>query len=289
MACPPHRPVPSPVGSVPVVVVCRITGPRTVHPVGSPGEGRRHGDRGGRHRVRGRRPRAASREWARSRPGGTSMVLTPDPTPPSRGWSLRTVPAALENRWVAAGHWDDRTLGGQLDGALRTHAGQVFRIHSEQRPWTGTFGAVAERARRLAGALRERGVGPGDAVAFQLPNWVEAAVTFYAGALLGAVIVPIVHFYGPKEVGYILRRTGVRVLVTPSGFGHTDHLAGLAQMENALTDVHTIAVVGAPAGPLPRGLLAFDELEATGTPLDGPLPVDPGSAAIVAYTSGTTA
>ncbi len=217
------------------------------------------------------------------------MGLTPDPTPASAGWSLRTVPSALANRWVAAGHWDDRTLGEQLDGALRAHAGQVFRIHSDQRPWTGTFGGVAERARRLAGALRERGVGPGDAVAFQLPNWVEAAVTFYAGALLGAVIVPIVHFYGPKEVGYILRRTGVRVLVTPAGFGRTDYLAGLPQMEDALTDVHTVAVVGAPAGPLPRGLVAFDELEATGTPLDGPLPVDPGSAAIVAYTSGTTA
>ena len=41
---------------------------------------------------------------------------------------------------------------------------------------------------------------PGDVVAFQLPNWTEAAATFWASALLGAVVVPIVHFYGRKEV-----------------------------------------------------------------------------------------
>ena len=52
----------------------------------------------------------------------------------------------------------------------------------------------------LAAGLRDRGVGPGDVIAFQLPNWVEAAVTFWAAAFLGAVVVPIVHFYGRKEV-----------------------------------------------------------------------------------------
>jgi acyl-coenzyme A synthetase/AMP-(fatty) acid ligase len=46
--------------------------------------------------------------------------------------------------------------------------------------------------------------GPGDVVAFQLPNWMEAAAVFWASAFLGAAVVPIVHFYGRKEVGYIL-------------------------------------------------------------------------------------
>ena len=77
-------------------------------------------------------------------------------------------------------------------------------MHSAHRPFTGTFGEVELLARRLAAGLRARGVGPGDVVAFQLPNWMEAAATFWASAFLGAVVVPIVHFYGPKELRYIL-------------------------------------------------------------------------------------
>ena len=209
----------------------------------------------------------------------------PDTAPDT--WSLRVVPPELERRWLADGLWDDRTLGHQLDGALSTFAGQEFRIHSQTRPWVGTFGELHGRARRLAGALAERGVGPGDPVAFQLPNWAEAAVTFYAAAFLGAVVVPIVHFYGPKEVGYILRRTGVRTLVTAASFGRTDFLDGLDRMGDALDGVDTVVVV-ADSRPVPSRSVAFADLEAGGPPLTAPRAVPASSAAIVAYTSGTT-
>ncbi len=203
-------------------------------------------------------------------------------------WPLRSVPVELERRWLAEGHWDDQTLGVALDRALERHADQVFRIHSTSRPWSGTFGEVRERAGRLATALHGRGVRPGDPVAFQLPNWVEAAVTFYATALLGAVVVPIVHFYGPKEVAYIIRRTGVGVLVTAARFGRTDYLAGLDRMGDALGSLHTIAVVGGADGHGAADLLPFDKLE-DHDGLRVPTAVDPSSPALIAYTSGTTA
>jgi acyl-CoA synthetase (AMP-forming)/AMP-acid ligase II len=66
-------------------------------------------------------------------------------------------------------------------------------VHSAVRPWSGTFADVERPARRLAAGLRERGVGPGDVVAFLLPNWVEAAAVFWAASFLGAVVVPVVH------------------------------------------------------------------------------------------------
>ena len=47
-------------------------------------------------------------------------------------------------------------------------------------------------------------------VVLQLPNWVEAGIAFWAAAYLGAVVVPIVHFYGAKEVDYILGATTPR-------------------------------------------------------------------------------
>ena len=70
----------------------------------------------------------------------------------------------------------------------------------------------------MAGGLRALGLGPGDVVAFQLPNWVEAAITFYACTMLGVTLVPIVHFYGPKEVGFILRQSGARALIIVSPY-----------------------------------------------------------------------
>src|SRR5215207_6310075 len=120
-----------------------------------------------------------------------------------RRWAARTTPAELEARWRDEGLWDDRTLGDVLHQGLTEHATLACRVHSGERPWQGTFADLHREASAVAGGLRAHGVAPGDPVAFQLPNWHEAVVTFYAASFLGAVVVPIVHSYGPKEVGYI--------------------------------------------------------------------------------------
>jgi acyl-CoA synthetase (AMP-forming)/AMP-acid ligase II len=195
----------------------------------------------------------------------------------------RAIPEALQSRYVRDGQWTDDILGRVLDDGLKRAAAQPFTVRSHTRPWRGTLGDVCTMAHRVAGGLRARGVGPGDAVAFQLPNWVEAAATFYAAATLGAVVVPIVHFYGPKEVGYILRRTGVKALITADRFGHLDYLANLERLLPALPDLELVAVVGDDAADhLPfAALLAADAV-------DGPTRVDPAGPALVAYTSGTT-
>jgi acyl-CoA synthetase (AMP-forming)/AMP-acid ligase II len=196
------------------------------------------------------------------------------------------LPAELAERYVAEGWWRNDTLGQMLAGAITSRPELAVKIRSAVRPWSGTFGDVLTAARRLAGALQSRGVGPGDVVAFQLPNWVEAAVSFWAAALLGAVVTPIVHFYGAKEVEYILRRTGVRVLITADRFGHNDYLATLEGLRNRVPDLELIASVG--EGPLPSWAIRFEDL-LQGALLEDPLPVDPSDPALVAYTSGTTA
>jgi acyl-CoA synthetase len=196
----------------------------------------------------------------------------------------RTQPADLEARWRRDGLWVDETIGRLLDRGLAAHAALPFVVHSATRPVTTTLGAVRDRARRMAGTLRAAGIGPGDAVAFQLPNCIEAAVTFYAAAFAGAAVVPIVHFYGTKEVAYILGRTPVRAFVTIDTFGRTDFLTGLDRLAGELAEVDIVAVAGSDAG----GRTPFAELEA-GEPLDAPVAADPASPALVAYTSGTTA
>jgi acyl-CoA synthetase len=215
---------------------------------------------------------------------GKSGATTVLDVPPD--WQLRTPPTDLTARYVADGSWNDDTLGEILATGLAEGAHLAFKVRSRLRPYTGTLGAVAELARRVAGGLRARGVESGDLVAFQLPNWVEAAATFWATAFLGAVPVPIVHFYGPKEVGFILRQSGARVLVTADRFGHLDYLANLDTLRPNLPDLELVTVVTDDA--VPAGALSFTAL-ADGDAVHEPVRVDPSAPALVAYTSGTTA
>jgi len=204
----------------------------------------------------------------------------------SDGWGLREIPPVLMNRYVDAGWWRDDTVGQMLAGAIGERPELTVKIRSSVRPWTGTFADVLGAARRMASALQERGIGAGDVVAFQLPNWIEAAVSFWAAALLGAVVTPIVHFYGPKEVAYILRRTAVRALITADRFGHQDYLEALDEIRVGAPSLELVAVVG--DDPVPSWAIPFDRL-LDSQPMAAPAVVDPSSPALVAYTSGTTA
>jgi acyl-CoA synthetase len=184
---------------------------------------------------------------------------------------MRTIPGELVKRYEAEGWWTGDTLGDLLVRGLAASPDTDFVVHSAVRPWHGTFRDVETVARRLAAGLRERGVGPGDVVAFQLPNWMEAAAVFWASAILGAVVVPIVHFYGRKEVGYILASTRPKVFVGAKGFGRLEF------HDDLCADVAVVGVVGRDFD----GLLAAD-------PMRGTLAADPASPALIAFTSGTT-
>jgi len=205
-------------------------------------------------------------------------------------WRLRSVPEVLVSRYRAEGWWNDVTLGATVRDGLSALGHLPFEVHSEVRPWRGTFADVDAAARSLAASLRARGVGPGDVVAFQLPNWVEAGITFWAAAYLGAVVVPIVHFYGAKEVDYILRATSPRVIVTPVRFGRSDHLSVYEPLLSSSSGAEPpIWLVVGEAGRrgLPPSAVAFDSMLA-GDPVEAPAEVDPDAPAIIAFTSGTT-
>ncbi|MGX9792665.1 AMP-binding protein [Mycobacterium sp. MMS18-G62] len=184
---------------------------------------------------------------------------------------MRNIPAELKKRYEDEGWWTQETLGDLVARGLQGRPDAGFCVHSAVRPFTGTFGDVELRARRLAAGLRARGVGSGDVIAIQLPNWMEAAVVFWASAFLGAVIVPIVHFYGRKELAHILGTAKPRVFITAEEFGRMKFQPDLC------ADVPIVALVGKD----------FDDL-LDDEPMAGTIPADPSSPALIAFTSGTT-
>jgi acyl-CoA synthetase len=203
-----------------------------------------------------------------------------------QGWALRTVPSELVERYVAEGWWTDRSIGQTVAEKLAAKAGAEFVVHSAVRPWRGTMLDIDRAARAFAASLRARGVGAGDVVAYQLPNWVEAGAIFWGAAYVGAVVVPVVHFYGAKELAYILEVTRPKVVVTADRFGRLEYLE---PYESLLADgaASWLVVGDTPQGGLPSGAAPFAPL-LDADPIEAPMAVDPDSPAVIAFTSGTT-
>ncbi|WP_409427195.1 AMP-binding protein [Mycobacterium sp. SMC-11] len=194
---------------------------------------------------------------------------------------MRKIPADLVRRYEEQGWWTRETLGDLLAAGLAASAEAGFEVHSAVRPWRGSFADVELVARRLAAGLRARGVGPGDVVALQLPNWMEAAAAFWAAAFLGAVVVPVVHFYGPRELGFILSASRPRVFITAERFGRMSFRPELC------ADIPVVGVVGRDGGAEDSVGVPFEDLLAD-EPMAGTLTTDPGAPALIAFTSGTT-
>jgi acyl-CoA synthetase (AMP-forming)/AMP-acid ligase II len=203
-------------------------------------------------------------------------------------WSARRVPPALERSYVESGWWTQDTLGALIARSLAAHPASTVSVWSRARAWQGTYADVEDEARRLVTLLRDHGVVPGDAVAFQLPNWREAVVSFAALAMGGFVVVPIVHIYGRKEVAFILEQSGAAAYVSPLAWGHVDYREIVDAAAPASLRLHV--VVGEEA--IPPSANGVERLGwaacADRKPAEDLPAVHAADVAVLAYTSGTT-
>ena len=121
-------------------------------------------------------------------------------------------------------------------------------------------------------------------VAWQLPNWWEAAVVHHAVVALGAVSNPLMPILRDREFEFMLRQAGPSVLVVPEVFRGFD-FATMGQRLASSVDTleHLVIVRGTDA----QSAVAFERLieSAPGSPAT-PSADDP---ALLLYTSGTEA
>jgi cyclohexanecarboxylate-CoA ligase len=148
-----------------------------------------------------------------------------------------------------------------------------------------TFALLTRAGERLAGGLAALGVGPGDVVAFQLPNWTETVVVLLACARLGAIANPILPIYRRRELGFILAEGGASVLFVPGRYRGADHRALVRELRPDLAALRDVVVVRDAPG---EGMRAWDAV-AAGPPPTAPPFAGGGAVALLLYTSGTTA
>ncbi|HTT61867.1 MAG TPA: AMP-binding protein, partial [Bryobacteraceae bacterium] len=102
-----------------------------------------------------------------------------------------------------------------LRRALQFHPDAVAVQDGER---TITFVQFAGRVARMAGALRQLGVQPGDRVAVLMLNSPRYFELYHAVPLAGAIIVPINVRWNPAEIGFGLSDSGTRLLVVDDYF-----------------------------------------------------------------------
>ena len=148
------------------------------------------------------------------------------------------------------------------------------------------YATLRDRVSRLADALREMGVRPGDVVATLLPNVPAAVEAAWAVPAAGAVLNTINTRLDAETVAYIFEHGGASVVLADSA------LLDLADAACATltTPPAIIEVPDAEAGIAATGRHPlYEDVVATGNP-DAPwqMPEDEWESLSLNYTSGTT-
>jgi acyl-CoA synthetase len=163
-----------------------------------------------------------------------------------------------------------------IDAAVR-HPEVNFVGASDERPACESLGDIVSAGRRMGTRLSAEGIAPGDIIAVMLPNWREWLVACVATQQAGAVMLPIVSIYGAKELGFVLRQSRAKMLITPDDWRGVDY-AELVGRCAALPHLKRHIQCGDD----------FAALEAEGE-ITAPAPRNPDDLAMLFYTSGTTA
>jgi acyl-CoA synthetase (AMP-forming)/AMP-acid ligase II len=195
-------------------------------------------------------------------------------------WAWLETPAAHQREFAASGVWDKRTIA---DRAIELATSDPTFVAFVDGDSLMTREALLSEATALAWSLHARGLRAGDVVAFQVPNWREAAAINLAAALAGYVVNPIVPIYRDREVSQMLGDCRARAFFTAASFRNFDYAAMAQRIQPGLPDLaHAFTVRGSGADDY-AALVGEGLGQAFARPQ-----VDPLGVKLVLYTSGTT-
>jgi fatty-acyl-CoA synthase len=144
------------------------------------------------------------------------------------------------------------------------------------RRWT--YNRLNEDVDRLALALLARGIEKGDRVGIWAPNRAEWVLVQYATAKVGAILVNVNPAYRGHELEYVVKQSGMRLLISAQAHKSSDYramveeagFADVVYLDDPSWDTLLAHTAGADALRARMATLAFDD------------PIN------IQYTSGTT-
>ncbi len=140
------------------------------------------------------------------------------------------------------------------------------------------------RVNRLADALKKKGIGIDDKVAFLCPNIPPMLEAHYAVPMIGAVLVSINIRLSPKEIAYIINHSDAKAVFIDAEFAKS-----VQPILSELDKVGFFVNICDGTDDMPMEGTDYESFLATGAPDPIPVAVDSErQVATINYTSGTT-
>ncbi len=170
-----------------------------------------------------------------------------------------------------------------LERSASTFPDTIAIIHGDQRI---SYRDFYTRCRRLASALKKRGIGVGDTVAVLAPNIPPMLDAHYGVAMTGGVLNAINYRLSAQEIAFVLDHGEAKVLIVDKEFG----ALALEALYNAKVQPIVIGIDDPEyVGGELIGEVEYEAFLKTGDPsFAWRWPEDEWEAITLNYTSGTT-
>jgi acyl-CoA synthetase (AMP-forming)/AMP-acid ligase II len=189
------------------------------------------------------------------------------------------LPDELQAEYRRRGYWEGITLAQIVERGAAEHPERPAVVG----PRPLTYGELWEQARRVAGALQDGGLEPGEFLVAVLSNCAEGLVLEVAASIAAAIFAPRSPHLSPAEALNLFAQLDARGLIVEREVLEKDGWAdAFAQLRDQLDD-RPVWIHGEPAGALPTLAGAI----AAGRPAD-PVEQDPARPCLVLATGGTT-
>lgn len=163
--------------------------------------------------------------------------------------------ASSRRDYVKEGWWKNTTLLEPFDRAAKLTPEKTAIV--APGGVRTSYGDLASKVEKAAGALSRLGVSKGDVVSIQLPNIAEFVIVHLAATRLGAITNPLLPNYRAKELQYILGLASSKVAVISGTYRGFNFEEMYAELWPHLPDLAAVYVVGSSAR---EGMRTFDEL-----------------------------
>lgn len=187
-------------------------------------------------------------------------------------------------RHRASGAWGDDTFYDLLSAQAAAHPERIALVDRWRRV---SYGELKENVERMAAVLRAQGIGRGDVVTIQLPNWIDFAYAFFALELLGAIANKVNPDFRAREMAFILAFSESKGWIGPAEFRGFDYPAMLRDLKPKLPGLRMLGLVG---DAVPADFIDLRAELAKTAPLPAPERVQMSADEVcrMAFTSGTT-